>query len=964
MNTTPAADNRNPAPASATPATATTVTGLKAERRTDGPFVATAQPRLSWKTVTAAADWVQQRTEIELVEGEGSADGRTAMLEGAASVFVAWPFEPLKPRQSVRVRVRVTGTDGGASEWSDPLMITAGFLGDGEWVARMIGAADPAEPAQPALLRHEFDVAREVRRATLYATAHGVYQAELNGTPVDDEILKPGWTSYQFRLIHETTDVAALLTPGRNAIGLSLAGGWYTEKFGFMDAAAHFYGEQPAAAAQLVLEYADGTIETVATDGSWRATAGPITTSGIYAGESYDATRELPGWSTQGFDDSGWSAVRNDGEAPRPEARTSPAVRAIEERAVERVITTPSGATILDFGQNLVGRLRIRVPEGERGQRLTLRHAEVLENGELGTRPLRNAAATDHYTLAGPGSRPGGGAWEPQFTFHGFRYAQIDGWPGDLDPTDVTAVVIHSDMPRTGWFESSSELVNRLHENVVWGMRGNFLSLPTDCPQRDERLGWTGDIQVFSPTASFLYDSDAFLASWLRDLALEQRAAGGVVPFIVPAVLGGFGGAAAAWGDAATVVPWVLYERFGDLEVLRAQYESMRSWVDTVLEIAGERHLWEGQFQFGDWLDPDAAPDSPADAKTDSDIVASAYLFRSASIVAQAAALLGAADDAEHYTREADAVRAAFQREYVTDAGRMISDAQTAYGLGIMFGLARDEAERHAMGDRLAFLVRSAGYRIGTGFVGTPLVTDALTATGHLDVAARLILQTECPSWLYPVTMGATTVWERWDSMLPDGSINPGEMTSFNHYALGAVADWLHRSVAGLGPAESGYRALEVAPHPLPGLAHARAELETAYGHAAAGWRRGDDGTLTIEAVVPPNSTARVTLPGAASPITVGSGTHAWVVADAAPALRPGPVSLGTPLADIIDDPEAYEALWRTIASHSEEAADRFRAKTKWKPGHPLASALFQLPQEARASIDTALAELNARRAS
>lgn len=926
------------------------VLSVRAERRDDSSVVATATPRLSWKTASSTPDWRQASAEIALGDAVATVTGRD-------SVFVPWPFAPLIPRQRVEVRVRVTGEDGSVSDWSEPQSIVAGFLADGEWRASMIGAAAPGSPAMPVLVRSEFEAKPGLLSATLYATAHGVYQAEVNGTPVDDEILKPGWTSYQWRLVHESTDVTALITDGANALGITLAGGWYTERYGFDGNANTFYGEQPAVAAQLVLEYADGTVETVATDASWRATThGPITASGIYDGEHHDATRAIQGWSIAGFNDSTWTAVRVDAPAPVPEASIAPAVRAIDELPVREVITSPSGATILDFGQNLVGRLRIIV-RGSRGHVVSLGHAEVLEHGELGTRPLRRATARDSYTLAGTGDE----VWEPQFTFHGFRYAQVDNWPGEFDPADVVAVVIHSDMARTGWFDSSHELVNRLHENVFWGMRGNFLSLPTDCPQRDERLGWTGDIEVFTPTASFLYDVDGFLAGWLRDLSLEQAASDGKVPFVVPNVLGSFGGAAAAWGDAATIVPSVLYERFGDLEVLRAQYPSMVSWTDHILAIGGDRYLWEDRFQFGDWLDPDAPADAPADAKTDTDIVASAYLFRSTDLTARAAELLGQTEAAAHYRAAAERVREAFQREFVTESGRMLSDAQTAYALGIMFGLARDETQQQAMGDRLASLVRSAGYRIGTGFVGTPLITDALARTGHLDAAARLLTQTETPSWLYPVTMGATTVWERWDSMLEDGTINPGEMTSFNHYALGAVADWLHRTVAGLAPATPGYRTIRIAPRPLPGFTHASARHETPYGLATVGWRRDGD-TVTVDTTVPANTTAEVSLPGWTDMVTVGSGDHSWTVTLPEAVTTPGAVGPTTSLAAIIDDPEAYRAICDVIAEHSEEAARRFRQKTRWTPGRALAESTFQLPQATVGKVFAMLEELSARR--
>jgi len=846
-----------------------TVTAVRAELRSDSRGVPVPSPRLSWTTRSDTGNWTQASAEVELDGAE------SVVLAGAESVLVAWPFAPIAPRGRHSLRVRVTGSDGANSDWSAPLPITGDFLGEGEWTAPLVGLADPAEVAEPALVRGEFTVDRPVERATLYATAHGVYRVRVNGEVADEEILKPGWTPYPRRLVHETTDVTALLREGENAIGVELAGGWYTERFGFRPTSTPYYGDQPAVAVQIRLDFADGGSAWIATGPDWLATGdAPIVASGIYDGEEHDARLEQEGWALPGFAATGWSPVRVDGPTPVvPGPRTSPAVRITQELPVVDVIDSASGTRILDFGQNLVGRLRIRV-RGEAGTVVTLRHAEVLENGELGVRPLRLAKATDRYTLRGGGEE----VWEPVFTFHGFRYAEVTGLPEPIDAADVTAVVIHSDMRRTGGFDSSHPLLNRLHENVVWGMRGNFLYLPTDCPQRDERLGWTGDIQVFSPTASFLFDTDAFLSSWLVDLAIEQEAAGGgIVPFVVPAVLREAATPAAAWGDAATVVPSVLHERFGDRDVLAAQFESMRGWSDCLLGIAGDRFLWEGGFQFGDWLDPTAPPQDAARAKADPELVASAHLYRSVDLTARAADALGRIEDHRHYAGLAERIRAAFLREYVTEAGRLMSDAQTAYSLAIVFGLYRDQAQRDVMGARLAHLVRENGFHIGTGFVGTPIIADALTMTGRLDTAARLLLETGNPSWLYPVTMGATTVWERWDSMLEDGSINPGEMTSFNHYALGAVADWLHRTVAGLAPAAPGYRVIRIEPRPLDALDHAAAHLDTPYGFARAGWRR-DGEHIVVETEVPANTTAEVRLPGSAESFTVGSGRHSWTV--------------------------------------------------------------------------------------
>ncbi|GAB3601522.1 alpha-L-rhamnosidase [Microbacterium tumbae] len=910
----------------------------------DAPYgsdaTATATPSIGWATETDTAGWIQAGAELEL-DGRGGAE--SVVVDGRASVRLVWPFRPLRPREEVRLRVRVTGSDGIRSEWSAPRRIVAGFLADGEWLAETIAVAAPASHAEPAVLRRTFAVGGEVRRATLYATAVGVYQAAVNGADVDDQVLKPGWTPFHTRTVHETTDVTSLLVAGENALSVRLAGAWATERFGFRENAESVYGNQPRFAAQLLVEYADGRAELIRTDGSWESAPGPLTASGLYAGEDYDARVAA----------SAWAPVAVVEDLPVPGARVSPFVRRIEEVGVASVLTTPSGRTVVDFGQNLVGRLRIRV-SGEAGTVVTLRHAEVLEHGELGTRPLRAAAATDRYTLAGAGVEE----WEPEFTFHGFRYAEIEGWPGAFDPADVVAVVVHSDMERTGWFDTSHALVRQLHENVVWGLRGNFLSVPTDCPQRDERLGWTGDIQVFAPTASFLYDVRGFLDSWLRDLEIDQ--VDGVVPFVVPNVLGD-ARPAAAWGDAAAVVPWVLHERFADVDTLERQYDSMKAWTDAILALSGERRLWEGMFQFGDWLDPDAPPEYPAKAKTSADIVATASVFRSADLTARSAALLGREADAEEYSRVAEEVRRAFLAEYVTPAGRMMSDAQTAYSLAIVFDIVEPE-RRQALGDRLAELTRLSAYRIGTGFVGTPIIQDALTRTGHLDTARRLLTQTENPSWLYPVTMGATTIWERWDSMLPDGTINPGQMTSFNHYALGAIADWLHRTVAGLAPAAPGYARIAIEPHPLEGFDFAEASHRTPYGEARVRWER-DGGRIVVDAVVPANTEADVVLPDGQRH-SVGSGAHRWTSSAPAESAAPGEVGFASSLAAVIDDQEAYAAILEVLSELRPAVVSDFRDSTEWSDRLTLGDRLLRVTgAEARDAVAERLAALSAQRA-
>ncbi|WP_432563624.1 alpha-L-rhamnosidase [Kineococcus sp. SYSU DK003] len=885
---------------------------LRAELRTDTPFVATPRPRLSWTVQTAEENWLQRSVELrshdELVQLQ---DGRSVLLD--------WPFTPLAAGEERTVQVRVTATSGSVTGWSEPLTVRSGFVADGAWTARPIGLSTPDRPAQPVLLRTTFTVDQPVQRATLFWSALGAAELLVNDQPVDEDVLSPGWTTYSERLVHETVDVTALVHPGVNVLAASLAGAWYTEVFGFGETATRTFGEQPRLLAQLHLQFADGTSRVVATDGDWRVSGeGLVVDSGIYAGEHQDARRAVVGWAGTGFDDGDWEpADVLAAEVPVPEARIAPPVRRTDEFPVAQVTPSAGGGHVLDFGQNLVGRLRLRVA-GPAGTTIVVRHAEVLQDGELCTYPLRGAAATDTFVLSGQGEE----VFEPRFTFHGFRYAEITGWPGEFDPAAVTAVVLGSDNVRTGWFDSSHALLNKLHENVVWGMRGNFLSIPTDCPQRDERLGWTGDIQIFGRTAAFLYDVDGFLTSWLRDVDREQHLTGGYVPMVVPSAQQGLGRSiVAAWGDAATVVPWTLYERFGDLGVLRDQYWSMRTWVETVLAETDGDGLWDDCVQLGDWLDPSAPADKPDRAKVAADVVATAYLAHSLQIVADSAALLGESTDAERYARLAEQSRQAFRDEYVTPNGRITSDAPTAYALALQFDVVTDPATRQRLSDRLAELVRADGYRIGTGFVGTPLVMDGLSAGGNLYAASRLLLQTDCPSWLYAVTMGATTIWERWDSMLPDGSVNTGDMTSFNHYAFGAVADWLHRVVAGLAPAEPGYRRLRIAPTPIPGLDHAAARHLTPYGLASVGWRR-EGGHVVVQAVVPANTTAVVDL-GPGRTAEVGSGAHTWTIA--APA-EPSPVAarfdLDTSLSDVIDDPELHRTFVELVRHH-----DPVRAK-------------------------------------
>ena len=764
---------------------------------------------------------------------------------------------------------------------------------DRSWKATFVASPVPGNAAP--YFRRDFTAAIP-EKATLYVTGLGIVEPYLNGVRVGDEMLAPGWTSYRHRLHVSRHDVTDLIREGANAVGAIVGDGWAVGRIGYEGRRNH-YTDRPALFLQLELDYGDRT-EIVSSAEEFRCGTGAVLVGDLLDGETYDAQLEPENWSTPGFDDRDWAlAAPFDWDLGTLIDTGAPPIRRIEELAAVSVTTSPSGKKIVDFGQNIAGWLRITT-SGTTGATITLRHAELLSGGELDTTSLRTAAATDRYTCRG-----GGETWEPRFTFHGFRYAEMDG-PFD----EVRAVVVHSDMPRSGWFDSSHELLNRLHTNVVWSMRGNFVGMPTDCPQRDERLGWTGDLNAFGPTAAFLYDVRGVLGSWLEDLAAEQRAKG-YVPMVVPDVLSTPAPPTALWSDAAVSVPWALYREYGDAEILRRQYSSMTTFVRDVEGRLDENGLWSSGYQFGDWLDPDAPDEDAAGGKTDRYLVAGAFLCRVTREMADTAAVLGQDDDARHFTALAERVRDAFRREYVTAAGRVSGETVTAYALAICFGILDAAQEVHA-GQQLARLVAKADYRISTGFAGTPYVCEALSRTGHLDEAYLVLLETGCPSFLYPVTMAATTIWERWDAIRPDGTLHSTGLDSQNHYALGAVANWVHRVVGGLTPVEPGYRTMRIAPRPGGGLTHATLTHDTVHGRVTVAWRADDD-RMCLEVTIPEGTTATVELPlhpdGRVEKIIAGD--HAWEYELPRPPQHE--YTLDTPLETLVGDP----AVWRAVSA-------------------------------------------------
>jgi alpha-L-rhamnosidase len=812
---------------------------------------------LSWQLDGVPRDgeqlgWEVQRSSTASFEPESTLSGRGTTAD---QIDVPVPGPPLRSRERVWLRVRVETTTGW-TDWSDTLEEEGGLIAADDWTG--IGITLPNDPGarrqSPApVLRREFAVSRRVARARLYVTSHGLNRMTINGTAASDDLLAPGWTPYRQRLLADTYDVTNLLRPGANAMGAMLGDGWFRGRLGWNpEGDRGHYGDQLALLAQLEIELDDGTMEVVATDTSWRAATAEIQAADLYDGAVIDLRRRQLGWDQPGFDDRGWLRVA---EVPFDrtiiEPRSAPPVRPIAVLPVERR-QADVGRSILDAGQNIAGFTRLRV-KGSRGSIVRVRHAEVLEpDGSLHVRSLRSAKATDSWVLASELPT----VLEPAFTFHGFRYAEVE---TDAELLDAEFVAISSLTPQRASFECSEPLLNRLHENVLWSLRDNFVAVPTDCPQRDERLGWTGDAQAFAATGSTLVDARAFWRSWLRDLAIEQDPLLGV-PSVVPNVVldGPMEFGRAGWADAATIVPWALYESYGDRQVLDAQWQSMRAWVDSLLRRRAPDGLLEPSRQFGDWLDPDAPPDRPWLAKVSSDFLANAFFSHSARLVADAATVCGRPADATAFDQIATEVgRLAWERwrdHAVT--------TQTGCAVALRFGLV-PPAERAHVAAALVNQVRAAGGRIGTGFLGTPLVLPALADAGAFDEAYLMLLRRDPPSWLHQVVRGATTVWERWDAIREDGTIHPGtmrsededdgegHMLSFNHYAYGAVIDWVYRHVAGIAPDRPGYQRIRFAPRPHVDIAWSRASIDIAYGRAAIDSRIDGSGSLVADVELP-----------------------------------------------------------------------------------------------------------------
>jgi alpha-L-rhamnosidase len=857
-----------------------TVKRLRCEYKVDPVGITVGRPRLSWELESAEKNVSQTGYEVQVSASEKELATEKVIWESGevksdASVGVEYTGPALLSGRTYFWHVRVWDNHGHATRWSAPGEWEMGLLGAGDWKARWITpdlVEDETQSNPAPLLRKEFNVnaKKKVQRARLYASALGLYELELNGKRVGDQYFTPGWTAYDYRLQYQTFNVTGMVGSGANCLAAMLGDGWFRGHMGF-DGKRNNYGSKVALLAELVITYADGTEEIVASDGSWKASTGAVRMSDIYEGETYDARLEKKGWSASGFDDREWKGVIVM-EAPKAKlvAAAGPVVKKMEEVKAVKVLRTPAGDTVVDMGQNMVGWVKFRVT-APAGATLTLRHAEVLDKaGNFYTENLRDAKETIRYTASGNGTEE----FEPHFTFQGFRYVAVSGWPGQVKAEDFTGEVVHSGIARTGSFESSSSLLNQLQHNILWGQKGNFLDVPTDCPQRDERLGWTGDAQVFSPTASFNFETAGFYEKWLKDLALDQQD-DGAVPHVIPNILSHTTrkgeSASSGWADVAVVMPWVVYQAYGDRRVLEEQYPSMKAWVEYMRKQAGERYLYNTGFTFGDWLAFATTDSDYPGATTDKDFIQTAYFAHSTELLAKTAAVLGKKEDAAEYEALEGKIKAAFLREFVTPNGRLSSNTQAAYTLALTFNLL-PESMRAEAAERLAADVKKFGH-LTTGFLGASGLNWALSDSGHLDEAYLLLNQTEYPSWLYPVTKGATTIWERWDGIKPDGSFQDPGMNSFNHYAYGAIGMWMYGVVAGIriDEARPGYKHIIFAPRPGGGLTFARASVESGYGKVASGWEIVG-GKFRLKVDVPANATATVQMPGGKVE-EVGSGT-------------------------------------------------------------------------------------------
>jgi alpha-L-rhamnosidase len=910
------------------------VDSLTCEYKTNPLGIDLKRPRVSWKIQSDRRGTMQAAYQIQVNENQNNFSETlwdTGVVTSDESIQIEYCGPELKARTRYFCRVKIWDNFGRESNWSETAWWEMGLLSSEEWKAEWITPdlkkIDPLSEA-PFQLRKEFTLNPGITSARIYGTGVGLYELYLNGERVSDELLAPGWTSYHKRLQYQTYDVTHQLQDGSNAIGIILADGWYKGNL-VRENNRNIYGDRRAAFFQIYITYNDGSEEIIVTDTTWKASTGPILFSEIYHGETYDARLEKEDWSNPNFNDHDWAnTIIQEMPITQLVAQENVPTRVTEVLKPIDVFVTPSGETVIDMGQNMVGRIRFKVSAPE-GTRIVLKHAEVLDkHGNIYFGNLKFAKQKVEYITKGEGTE----TFAPHFTFQGFRYVKIEGYPGQengLSLDNFVGEVIHSDMEAAGEFECSNPLVNRLQQNIVWGQRGNFLDVPTDCPQRSERLGWTADAQVFIQTALFNYHGGSFFTKWLRDLKADQLPDGNV-PFVIPNVEGGVG--SAAWGDAATIIPWTLYQTYGDKRLLEEQYDSMKAWVEYIRRQGKNEYLWNTGFHFGDWLALDAKENSFVGA-TPKDFIATVFYAHSTRIIRDAAEVLGKSDEVQAYASLLDNIIEQFNHEFVSPSGRLVSPTQTAHVVALVFDMVDGKAK-----ERTAFelneLILQNDYHLNTGFVGTPYLCFALSKGGYHETAVKLLMKDDYPSWLYQIKKGATTVWEHWDSIKPDGSFWSDQMNSFNHYAYGSIGNWMYKTITGLDmdPVSPAYKKIIIEPK-FAGieLTYAKSFYNSMYGKIRSSWRLTQE-EVEIEVEIPANTTAHILLPNARLSdvfeggkqlisndihsyiettegvrLTVGSGSYHFNYRNER-GLRPS-FSEQTKLIDFLDYPEAVNLL-------------------------------------------------------
>ena len=826
------------------------------------------QPTFSWivedtndKVQTAAQVVIGQDSDFHQISFDS---GR---VEGGTITSVAYrPPLTLQPRTRYFWKVRVWGETEHAE--SETAWFETGKMGEA-WDAGWITPNWEDNQLHPILYR-TFTLPANAVTARAYICGLGLYHFELNGKKVGAEHLTPYCNAYDQWIQYQTFDITDHLKTGTNLISVMLGNGWYKGRYGASGGVTAFYGDRFALLCELRITTESGDELLVVTDELWKAQPAPVIKSDIFDGETYDARL-----SQKVIPEAAFNVKPISLEMSRLEARRSPPVCVMETIQPVAVLHTPAGETVLDMGQNMTGWVRFKT-SAPNGSQIQLQFGEVMQNGNFFRDNLRTAKAEYLYIADGRDA-----VVEPYFTFFGFRYVKVSGWVGDLTIDDFTGCVVYSQMDITGEIETSNAKVNQLFQNAMWGQKGNFLDIPTDCPQRDERLGWTGDIQVFSGAACFNMDSAAFLGKYAYDLGKEQTKLGGMVPHIVPMVNLDKGGST-AWGDVATILPWNLFEFYGDAAILESQFDSMRAWVDYIKrcdDASGGRRLWTGGDHFGDWLALDASDPASRKGGTPHEFIASAFYCYSARLVASAANVLGKADIASVYERLSAEIKAAIQTEFFTATGRLAVPTQTGYLLALFMDLTPDAHRERVQNDLIA-RIKEDNTHLRTGFVGSPYLCRVLSNIGANDLAYKLLLNEDVPSWLYAVNLGATTIWERWDSLNPDGSMRSpqintfdpdgsmrsAKMNSLNHYAYGSIVEWMYRDMCGINPIsgddESGFRTARIAPRPDSSLQWARARFRSAAGVYESGWRIDSSGCVTLELTIPFNTYAKVVLSG------------------------------------------------------------------------------------------------------